>query len=251
MFFDQQKEIYKRKFPRLFLADKQNEITNETLANLAVVWPDKTTSNIFDLSESGLLVSSKGMLSQVKIGQNLEVRLKIKEEIGSFLKVRVLRITAGSILLMLDSISFEGRLKISQDDREFIIRSSWQSQPIFSLPSSFLGTNMTWHHSVFDSNIWLWRGASREINQMMVEFESVAFVYDQRGARYIKTPSAFDETKSYVGPLIDPLPHKVEPGHNWRERFLKSLPRGPLLPADFIPTFSRLTSNPAYKQINV
>lgn len=198
-----------------------------TLPDLQLVWPDQGVSRLHDISESGLLVPSSGLLGQVKLGQAIEVKIRREGREAQTLHVKVLRLTAHFILLSLDSLTLTGRLKLGQEDRENLITASWRPLPARFLHPSFQGAE--WWHSAFDSNIWIWRDSAGVAEKVAVEFESVALVYDSQGTRYLKAPSAFDEVKGYAGPLLEPLPHKVEPGHNWFERLRKIL-SGPLPP---------------------
>jgi hypothetical protein len=217
----------KRKFPRLFLANRES---GPPLPDVFLIWPDRTQAQILDLSESGILVSALGSLGQVKLGQVLDVRLRIGGKDPKPVSVKVLRLTGHSILLALDSLTLNGRLKMEQEDRENLIRSSWRRLSCLSLHPTF--HDCDWWHSVFDTNIFIWRDSAAVPTRVIVEFESVALVYDSQGTRFLRAPSAFDEAKGYAGPFSDPLPNKVEPGHNWTERLKKVL--GASLPPSVI-----------------
>jgi hypothetical protein len=228
--FDVRYETAKRKFPRLFLAIKSADLV--PLPDVFLVWPDRTQSVVLDLSESGILVSSTGILGQTKLGQHLDVRLRVGGADPKSLQVKVMRLTAGCVLLSLDALTIAARLKLEQDVRENLILSSWRALPTNHLHPSFHAS--TWWHSAFDSNIWVWRDSAGVLQKMIVEFESVAFVYDGNGSRFLRTPSAFDEAKGYVGPYTEPLPNKVEPGHDWTQRLLKIMVPGSQLSEELV-----------------
>lgn len=248
--FETRTEASRRKFPRLFLL-KQNDsaLMRQALRDVSLVWSDQTASALFDVSESGLLVSAEKLSTQIKIGQTLEVKLRLRGLDLKVLQVKVLRLTKGMVLLALDGLTVAGRLKLEQEFRESMIRSSWQELPATDLGSYFQGAK--WIHSVFDSNIWIWQDSVGVLEKLIVEFESVAFVYDPAGSRFLKTPSAFDESKGYAGPFVDPLPHKVEPGHNWVDRLLKNIEPNAVITEQIFAEIRRFVMRSNSKQIHV
>jgi len=219
----------KRKFPRLFLATKNDFVP---LPDVSLVWSDRTQSAVLDLSESGVLVSSSGVLGHTKLGQNIDVKLRVGGGDLKSLQVKVMRLTAGAVLLSLDALNIAGRLKLEQDARENLISASWRQLSTVHLHPQFHSS--TWWHSAFDSNLWVWRDSAGVLQKLIVEFESVAFVYDTNGSRFLRTPSSFDEAKGYAGPYTEPLPNKVEPGHDWTQRLLKIMVPGSQLSAELV-----------------
>lgn len=234
---DIRSESIKRKFPRLFLAAAGGSAA--PLQDVALAWPERTVSPVLDMSESGLVVSAAGSLSQRKPGQVLQVRLRVAGSDPQPLTVKVLRVTAGAFFLALESLTPAGRIRIGQEDRENLIRSSWRALSPVSLHPHF--HNSQWWHSVFDTDVWVWRDSAGVAEKIIVEFESVALVYDAAGSRFLKSPSSLDESRGYVGAFMDPLPNKVEPGHNWGERLQKVLsePLPPELGAEIRPLLPR------------
>ena len=223
-------ELFKRKFPRLFLVNRE-KMAN-ALPGAFLVWPDRSQTPVLDLSDAGILISSQG--APLKLGQVLEVKLQLAKHEPKTVLVKVLRLTRQTILLALDSLTLAGRLKVEQDEREVLIRSSWEKMQ--SIDSD-------WWHSVFDTNIWMWRDSAGVLQKMILEFETVALIYDSQGLRFVKAPSAFDEAKGYAGPLNEPLPNKVEPGHNWRDRLHKML-KASVLPEDLIKEIQSILPRP-------
>ncbi len=210
-------EIARKRFPRLFLAAHGER--NAPLTDVFVMFTDRVMSPVWDLSEAGLVVSSVGMLGQMRLGRHFDVKLRIQGQDPQTLSVKVSQLSAGFIFLALDSLTVTGRLKLDQDERELLIRNSWRQLSSRDLHPAF--QNAEWWHSTFDSNLWVWRDSAGVPEKVILEFESVALIYDNQGTRFLKAPAAFEESKGYAGPFTDPLSHKVEPGHNWGERFRK------------------------------
>ena len=238
-------ELFKRKFPRLFLVSRPS--ANVGLQDVFLLWPDRTQTPVLDLSDAGILILNQG--APLKLGQVLEVKLKLAQHEPKTVLVKVLRLTKETILLALDSLTLKGRSKVEQDEREILIRASWTKMPTQDLTANFQSSD--WWHSVFDTNIWIWRDSAGVLQKMILEFETVALIYDSQGLRFVKAPSAFDETKGYAGPLDQPLPNKVEPGHNWRDRLHKML-KASVLPEKLIAEIqSLLPPRPASYQPHV
>lgn len=212
------RETQRKKFPRLFLANRGE--TWPPLGEIFVLWPDRAPSAVVGLSEVGVLIQAQGALGVLKLGDRIEIKIRVSHQAPQNLTVKVLRMTANTILLAFDSIGTVSRLKIEQGLRETLIRQSWRQVSVANLHPQFATSR--WWHSVFDSNIWIWEDSSGKIQKMILEFEGVvAIVHDQEMVRYIKAPPSFDEAKGYAGPICEPLPNKVEPGHNWVDRFVK------------------------------
>lgn len=238
-------DLSRKKFPRLFLAFREG--ASLPLQNITLAWPDRTTAQVLDLSDAGLLVAAQGALAKIRVGQMLEVRLCVRNRDPRPLHVKVLRISAQAILLSLDALTVGGRLRLEQEEREDLIRISWRRLPAAGgFPPSF--AQAEWWHGVFDTNLWIWRDSAGALEKFVMEFESIALIYETQGVRFVKSPSAFEEGKGYVGPMTDPLPNKVEAGHGWTHRLGKSLDSSPLPSAVWLELKNYL---PNGKQLNV
>lgn len=212
------KEIQRKKFPRLFLANRGE--TWPALGEVFVLWTNRAPSAVVGLSEVGVLIQAQGALGVLKLGDRFEIKIRIAHQAPQVLTVKVLRMTANTILLAFDSAGAGSRLKIEQGLRETLIRQSWRQLSVSNLHPQF--SNSRWWHSAFDSNIWIWEDSAGKIQKMILEYEGVvALVQDSEIVRYVKAPPSFDEAKGYAGPICEPLPNKVEPGHNWVDRFVK------------------------------
>ena len=231
--FEMRTDTMKKRFPRLFLTARGDVLP--AMDRITLTWPGGHPQRVVDISESGVILSAVGLVSTLRAGTTVPVRIRMDDKEPIMLSVKVLRVTAGHLFLAFESLTLDGRLRMGQDDRESLITSAWRRLPTQSLHPSFY--NCEWWHSAFDSNIWIWRNEAGSAEKIIVEFESVAMVFDTFSTRFLKTQAALDEARGYVGPLTDPLPNKVEPGHNWVHRLQKVL--GPALPesvkADVLP----------------
>jgi len=214
---DMRTDLSRRKFPRVFHIAKNGP--GAPLQNIELIWADRNTSQILDISEAGILVPSTSLVGKVKIGQSLDVHLRVNNNEPKQVQVRVLRLTAQVVSLALDSLNVQSRLKIDQEDREQLIQNSWRKLGAKTLPAAYV--DCEWWHASFDTNLWLWRDPSGRPHRYILEFESLALISDGGVERQLKAPAAFDENRGYLGPLLDPLPNKVEAGCNWRERLQK------------------------------
>lgn len=212
-------ESSRKRFPRVFLASQGESLA--PLPDLFVQWSDRFAGPVIDLSDAGLIVAASGIFSQVRPGKHQDVKLRIGGEDVQTLSTKVNSVLNGALFLTLDSLTTTGRLKVDQEARERLVSSSWRRLSTSSLHPSFHLSQ--WWHAAFDTNLWIWRDSAGVLERVLLEFESVALMFDKDGKKFLKAPASFDEAKGYAGPFTEPMSHKVEPGHNWGERIEKAL----------------------------
>jgi hypothetical protein len=218
--------VDRRKFPRLLLAHPDGQF--DKLEGLQFLWPKGGKSQILDLSYSGLAISSQGFLDSVKLGDYIEAHILLpgEEQLQIPVSVRVVRKTAQIIGLRIDSTSPEGRIKIDQVMKDFIVAENVRKMSPHLLHSSLQCD--VWYHGPFDTNLFLWKDGLSLV-RAYIEYDNTVLVYEEGNFRVARTASTSDEAQGYGGPFLikNFSEQKLSLGHGWIDRLQRLLIRIP------------------------
>ena len=209
-----------KKMPRLFLAHGDEDF--QPMNGLKVIWPDLAESQVFDLSFSGIAVSSLNRMSKYKLGANFEIKLRVfPEGLTLVMKVRLIRMTAKVIGFIFESISTEGRLVLDQVIKDRFVLENLRQTSTAALPPSM--QSQVWVHGPFDTNFMIWKKESGELDQVIVEYDNLLWIYQQGRVTIQKSPSAVDEARGYLAnpEALASTPGTVSMGASWLDRLLK------------------------------
>ncbi len=221
------------KLPRMFMANGQNKMA--PLTGIQLMWDRKVYSPIFDISFSGLIIPNHLKPNSVKIGQIHDLFLEIENVPENIpLKLKVIRMKPETIGFALDSISTEGRLKIEQSVKDFIIKNN-----LNFLDSSHLEIEMqasTWVHGPFDTNIFIWK-QDQKITQVLFEYDHILFISNGERSKIRKSLSTVKVGTGYGTQMLEFLftqdtkgldfttkQPKVSVGASWVDRLHQLLP---------------------------
>ncbi|GIL18360.1 MAG: hypothetical protein BroJett040_21110 [Oligoflexia bacterium] len=231
--------LSRRRFPRLFLTPPDMEL--KPMSGVQIMWPNRSYSQVFSMSLGGIMVSTQGILGQVRLGQVYDCKLKIEgaAEIP-VLRLRVLRMTAQAACMIMESISSEGRLKIDQALKDELIVHNLGTVPTANLHPSLRAD--LWIHGPFDTNFLIWKNPDwLEIDRAIVEYDGLAIVYEKGIITTQKSQPTTDEAKGYGGPWFDTQVQKVSMGASWKQRLIKLLHQRPDLQQDLTPVYEILS----------
>lgn len=209
----------RRKFPRLFLAQLEMH-QSELLQDVKIQWPDRSFSGVSDMSYAGLVVPSQGLVTKMKLGQILDCRLRldnVKEALP--LKLRVMRLTAQSLFLTMDSISTEGRIQLDQPVKDDLVIKNLQRKDVSLLMQPMRGD--LWWHGPFDTNFVLWKKPDGGLLKALFEYDSLVMFIDDGKLSLAKSASTTEESQGYAGAWMAPPMNKVAMGASWMDRLHK------------------------------
>jgi hypothetical protein len=211
----------KRKFPRLFLAHSE---ATAPMSGIFIKWSDRSQSPILDMSYAGVVVPASGLVSKFKVGAGVEgASLRIENQNDPIeLKLRVLRLTAQTILFGMDSINTDGRIKIEQHLKDDLVVKNLKLMN----PKTILAAMQPdiWWHGPFDTNLLLWKKPNSDgVLKALIEYDSLVMIYDDGKITLMKSRSTTEESQGYSGDWMIPPVNKVSMGASWSDRVLKML----------------------------
>jgi hypothetical protein len=204
-----------QKIPRLLKISLPE--SQQAIPGLEILWPSRQFSAVFDISLSGLQVAAEIPPGQLRLHQNLDLRLKIPGLEDSLpLKARVAQLHPGVVGLTFENGNFANRLVLEQPVKDAILQSSLRELPISALPASMNAPKL-WLHGAFDTNVILWDGKA------LIESENLIWMYD-RGATFLqKSWPAIPEAQEYFNTeeLFRTSRVKVSMGASWMDRVIR------------------------------
>jgi hypothetical protein len=231
-----QKELSQKRLPRLLLVQEKQKNT-EPLRGLALIWPDRSESMIFDISFAGLSVSSANLMGKLKLGEFIEPRIRISGMPETLkLKLKVVSQSAQNLGLAFDATTVEGKLTLEQGLKDLIILEHFRKMNFE--PHPFAQGLRTWFHGPFDTNIFIYEESSPY--NMAVECDHVIALYGANEWIYRKSIAAIEESKSYFGPLFQAIPGNVSPGASWLSRLVRWLEQHPAAATELSLVIERL-----------
>ncbi|MEY4616509.1 MAG: hypothetical protein RJB66_1469 [Pseudomonadota bacterium] len=218
--------IDRRKFPRLLLAHPDGHF--DLMGGLQFLWPKGGKSPVLDLSYSGLAINGHGFMDNIKLGDYVEGNILLPGEDQQQVQValRVVRKTATVIGFKIDSTSPEGRIKIDQTIKDYIVAENIREmQP--ELLKGHLDCD-TWYHGPFDTNFFIWKDGF-SVAKAYIEYDNTVLVYENGYFRVARTASTADEAAGYGAPFLikNFSEQKLSLGHGWIDRLQRLLIRIP------------------------
>lgn len=214
-------QLFKR-LPRLFLAHDHSNFL--TMSGVRAILPDRTDCRVMDISFSGVAIEARGVLSKMRVGAAVSVRLKFDNGVENQIQLRLVRLTSDMMGFAFESISPEGRLQIEQLHRDQLIKGNLQ---LFQ--TSHLHPLMradAWVHGPFDTNFFFWKTDAGNLQKFILEYDHLILSFDAGKMKLSKSHSVVDPAKGYVGPLLDLVPSAVSVGSSWLDRLLSILDAG-------------------------
>lgn len=192
------------------------------LKGLSMMWPDRSRSEIYDLSLAGILVSAQAQVALRKVGQQCEIRLDLDDKGHSiFLKARIETLNGETIGLVFEALSAAHRLVIEQNVKDRILIQNLRVMP--EAYSAF--PQATWFHGPFDTNLFLWQSSPENLEKAVVEYDNLIWSFDQNGSVQIfKSGAATNSAKAYLHlPDLGTSAVRISLGASWLDRLSKCL----------------------------
>lgn len=213
-----------KKTPRIFLNPQAP--ANEPLPGVSWMWPDRSRSQVFDLSLAGMLVSSKGYVGKLKLNEQFDSRLDLDEKGTSIqVKVRVEKISADLLSLSFESLSADRRLIIEQGLKDrILIQNLKKMKATAGLPAQMQGAD--WFHGPFDTNFFLWQlNPGYSLEKAIVEYDHLLVLFEEgKALQVFKSGSATEAAKGYLPTLnSNPSGMKIAMGASWLDRLSKCM----------------------------
>jgi len=220
----------KRRFPRLFMSVSEGR--SNPLHGVLLALPDRTHVPVLDLSVAGIVISPSGVLSQLRLGQQLVCKLKTATVTPEpmFLQLKLVRLTATSACLLMESISAEHRLKLDQTSKDRLVAANLREHSNVGMLASLRPVPnevVRWWHGPLDTNLVLWRRAGDVLERAIIEYDGILLRWeagvDSGLVELRQSLPASDESKGYGSIWHNPEGPRVSLGQNWRERLQKVL----------------------------
>ncbi len=224
----------KRKFPRLFLANEEQQLTS--MAGVLLVLPDRTYLPVLGISSAGLMISPAGILSKIRLGQFLDCKVKFLSQMGMgeipHARFRVIRLTSTVASLALDSLNFEERLRIEQTQKDFLIFSNIKAHDTRVLPANF--REAQWWQGPFDTNFLIWKNKETHLEffqKAIFEYDGIILTVNSFDSRKSedwswslkKSVTTVDEARGYAAPWLELESQKISMGASWSSRLVRLL----------------------------
>lgn len=220
-----------RRTPRLF----QNPILGDLspMSGVMVCWEDRSTSEVYDLSLSGLMVSARGRLGKLRVGESLDLQLNIvgtKEPL--ILKVYVHSLSAQTIGFAFAPNQMEGRLTIDQGLKDLLILENLKQKDAKSFYPHFQLASL-WITGPFDTNLFIFENSGGL--EFICEYEQLVLFYKDGKPTLLRSVAAVEESKGYLAPFLYPQKGTVKMGASWLSRLIRLLEQSSFaaqIPAD-------------------
>lgn len=219
----------RRKNPRVGLALDSRFL--QPLSGVRVLWEDRSQTQVYDLSLTGLVLEKTGVLKELlvkaKPGSLLTVKLKFdaRESAGLSeerlsLDLRVVELGDQYVSAMIDSIASEGRMKLSQNLKDAFVIDNFKRHSAPEQMSKLHPdlSQFSWYHSAFDTNVLL-QIQDNELKDLVVEYDTLVLKYNSNhGVRIQRSFSMADPGQSYSQLWLELQSQKVAMGASWPER---------------------------------
>ena len=208
-----------RRTPRLFQNPNPGELT--PISGVTVQWEDRTKSEVFDISLSGLLVSVRGRLGKLRLGQRTDLQLHIlgvKEPL--ILKVYVHSLTAQVVGFAFAPNQMEGRLTIDQGMKDLLILENFKQKDAKTFYPHFQNCQL-WLTGPFDTNLFVFDDSQGL--EFICEYEQLVLFYKDGKPTLMRSATATEESKGYLAPFLYPQKGAVKMGASWLSRLIRLL----------------------------
>lgn len=209
--------LQRRKIPRCVLGFQEDKAV--PLWGVKAVWENRTETDVFDLSLTGIVLAREGMLAQqlvrAKKGQVIEVTLRFEGLLEKqVLSVRIMELTENFVLGMLDSINMGGRLQLGQDLKDEMVVRNWTQESPHLLELQY--RNSYWYHGPFDTNLVITSDVSG-----LIEYDGLLLKWSPQGEQIFRAPASGLEGEAYSHLWTQPPEAKVSAGASWKQRWFR------------------------------
>lgn len=188
------------------------------LKGVQLQWVGNKLFPLLEMSLSGFIIPSTGILSQLRLNSVMDVKLRLEGTSTTLpLQLKVRSLTANWVSLQMQSIDFDSRLKLSQPDRDRLLGLNVQSIPA----KNFIALNeySHWWHGPFDTNFLM----SADEQKLVVEYDGLCLLVEQGLMKIYRSNSVYLESGGYFASWTDPKNQKVALGKSWQDRLARVL----------------------------
>lgn len=219
MFNNQESLGANSKVPRLIAFSNGHE--QVPIEGVVFIWPDKTESDVFDLSSSGLLISPKGLVGRLKVGQEVVGRVRWSQQSWeTSVRVRIFHLTGSVLGFQYSSMLTEERMTIPQGIKDLLIKKNMRIANSFCLHPSLRSDS--WFHGPFDTNLLIWSDSDNQehLKNFILEFDGLILKSSERGFQFHRSNSIALPAEMYTAALLHPPMGKVTVSSAWLDRAL-------------------------------
>jgi hypothetical protein len=209
--------LQRRKIPRCVLGLSADR--SIPLWGVKAVWEDRTETDVFDLSLTGIVLARTGVLAQMltraKKGQVIAVTLRFEGLLEKqTLSVRILDLDGERVLGMLDSIDMNGRLQLGQDLKDEMVVRNWSRVSPQELELQY--RNSYWYHGPFDTNLVITSDVSG-----LIEYDGLLLKWAPQGQQFFRAPASSADGELYSHLWTTPPLAKISAGASWKQRWFR------------------------------
>lgn len=208
-----------QKVPRLIAFSNGHE--QLPLQGITFHWPDKSESAVFDISSSGILISPKGLVGRLKVGQEVVGRVRWSEQAWETnVRVRIFHLTASVLGFQYSSMLPEERMTIPQAIKDLLIRKNLRLANASGLHPSLKCDS--WFHGPFDTNLLIWSQQNNEehLKNFVLEFDGMILKSSESGFQFNRSHSIALPAEMYTAALLNPASGKITVSSAWLDRAL-------------------------------
>lgn len=205
--------------PRLFQNPNDGDLV--PMAGVTVHWEDRTTSDVYDISLSGILISARGRLGKLRLGENIDLQMSI---LGMpeplILKVYVRTLSAETAGFAFAPNQMEGRFTIDQGMKDLLILENLKQKSPKSFYPHFQNCSL-WLTGPFDTNLFVFENPKSL--EFVCEYEQLVLFYKDGKPTLLRSVTSTEESKGYLSPFLYPQKGTVKMGASWLSRLIRLL----------------------------
>lgn len=208
--------------PRIFIL--ANSMDLPALKGVELILPDRKVLPILEISLSGLIVPSRGVMAIFKMGQVQRAKLRLIGAAGESdqvvaLELKVASVNANWLGFQIQTVLFDQRLKITQNLKDFLAVNNLQNlsgRPWYQVKEF----THKWH-GPFDTNILFDENSGR----FLVEYDGllVQAGSDPNDFKISRGFNVSTDVSGYFLPQPDAHLQKVSIGRSWLDRLTRLL----------------------------
>lgn len=223
--------IQTKRSPRVLLSLNEDNLT--PIPGVTLQWPNRSESYVYDINFAGLAVSTTVMslagstrIEKIKLGTPFDLALKIAGlEDPLMVKLKVVKLTSKVIGFAFDTLSATGRLAIEQTLKDALICLNLRlGSPEVLHPHLHADT---WWHGPFDTNVFIWRNADSSMKKMVIEYDNLVLVYENKAWTLLRSMAAATEAQGYLPNKFETSLQKMGMGNGWQKRLFRVLDEAP------------------------
>lgn len=211
--------------PRLF--QNPNDGDYVPMVGVMVHWEDRTRSEVYDISLSGILISARGRLGKLRLGESIDLQMSIAGMPEPLiLKVYVRTLSAETAGFAFAPNQMEGRFTIDQGMKDLLILENLKQKSASAFYPHFHTCHL-WVTGPFDTNLFVFDNPKGL--EFICEYEQLVLFYKDGKPTLLRSSTSTEESKGYLSPFLYPQKGTVKMGASWLSRLIRLLEQSPFV----------------------